>query len=181
MSIENYTQYNAVGLLKGIRQGPQIKGCLPKCSRQSNGADLECIIWAHTASNGGGPLLINRTCNIWGAPRNGLLSAVISWVHNDLPIVKSTARLFGSRVQKSCPVHLTFGLKFDREHLPPMGSPYVWYGVSKRRGLLIYTLEPGNHISTSIVIALDLWPFDSKFDKEHLWAAERVKKTLMQN
>jgi hypothetical protein len=35
----------------------------------------------------------------------------------------------------------------------------VWYGV---------TLEPGNHTSTSVSGAFDLWPFDPKFNRKHL-------------
>jgi hypothetical protein len=32
-----------------------------------------------------------------------------------------------------CPVHLTFDLNFNREHLPPIGSVYVKYGDSRQR------------------------------------------------
>jgi hypothetical protein len=43
--------------------------------------------------------------------------------------------------------------------LHPMGSLYVWYGV---------TLEPLNHISTLMSSTLDLWPLHPKFNTEHL-------------
>jgi hypothetical protein len=45
-----------------------------------------------------------------------------------------------------------------------MGSPYVLYGHSRRKGFL----EPGKHISTSMTSTLDHCPFDPKFDREHL-------------
>jgi hypothetical protein len=66
-----------------------------------------------------------------------------------------------------CPVCLTFDLKFNREHLPPIDSLYVCDMVTlggKDNGL-----EPGNHISTLMSSVLDLWPFDFKINKEHIF------------